>query len=360
MDTERIRNYLEEIVELAKTNEYTLLISVGFLAFLGAYALVYLVKVILISKLQQAAKYTESKLDDLVVNIVKSFGWPLYIAVATLVAVNLVDVNQGLITFLKTASMVVVSIYIIIALQQLIDYFVVRLVQNNEKGTSKQNPAVIRFMGTIGKVFLWVIGAIVIIQNLGYDVTALVGGLGVAGIAIAFAVQNVLEDLFSFVSIYFDKPFEVGDFIILSNGNMGTVEKVGVKSTRVRTLSGEELVVANTELTSAQLRNYHDLTKRRVEMFIGVVYGTPLKKLQRVNEIAKEAVEAQELAEFGRSHFAEFADSSLKFEIVFHVKTKEYKVYMDVLQEINLKIVEMFEKEKIEMAFPTQTIHLEK
>ncbi|MFW5702947.1 MAG: mechanosensitive ion channel family protein [Candidatus Dojkabacteria bacterium] len=360
MNTEEIQSRIKDFVDYLQDHEIAMLLTIGLLTFIVSYALVYIVKVLLISRLEKFSKNTESKLDDLVVKITKSFGWPLYIAIAAMVSTSLVAVNQTILEIIDVVSLVIVSIYIVIALQEVINYFVVRMVQKNAGSDTKQDPAIIQFMGTVGKIILWVLAIIFLIQNLGYDVTALVGGLGVAGIAVAFALQNVLGDLFSFISIYFDRPFQVGDFVVLQNGNMGTVEKVGIKSTRIRTLSGEELVVANTELTSAQLRNYSDLERRRVLMNIGVVYGTPLKKLQKVNEIVEKAVGSQELADFGRSHFHEFGDFSLNFEVVFHVNCKEYKAYMDVLQEINFEIVKGFEKEKIDMAFPTQTIHLEK
>ena len=197
------------------------------------------------------------------------------------------------------------------------------------------------------------------LSNLGINVTSLVAGLGVGGIAIAFALQNILNDLFSSFAIYFDKPFVVGDFIKIGE-HAGTVEKVGIKTTRIRSTTGEELIISNRELTSARVQNFKRLNERRSIFTIGVVYETTAEKLRRIPSIIQTIIESQSLNRFDRVHFKTFGDFSLNFEVSYYVQTTDYKKFMDTQEIVNLKIVEAFEKEGISMAYPTQTIYLEK
>jgi small-conductance mechanosensitive channel len=186
--------------------------------------------------------------------------------------------------------------------------------------------------------------------------------MGVAGIAIAFALQNVLSDAFSAFSIYFDKPFEIGDYIVVGEYS-GTVKKIGMKSTRVQLLQGEELVLANSVLTTTNVRNYKKMKKRRINFSFGVTYDTPTKKLKKIPDIIKDIINPEKLKyvyKLDRAHFTEFGDYSLKFDVVFYMDNKDYAIYRDTQQAINFAIREAFEKEGIEMAFPTQTIFLNK
>jgi len=219
-----------------------------------------------------------------------------------------------------------------------------------------------QFIPIIKKVILsilWVIAAIFILNNAGVNVTSLVAGLGIGGIAIAFALQSILEDMFSSFSIYLDKPFEIGDYIV-SGADSGTVKKIGIKSTRLETLEGPELIISNKELTTVRVQNYKRMQKRRVVMNVGVVYGTPLKKLKKIPIMVDKIFKSVEKADLLRVHFVEFGDSALKYQIVFHILSKDYDVYRDTNQEINFKLVDEFEKEKLEMAYSTHTLYLKK
>jgi small-conductance mechanosensitive channel len=203
------------------------------------------------------------------------------------------------------------------------------------------------------------VAGIFIMSNLGFDVTSLVAGLGIGGIAVALALQSVLSDVFSSFSIYFDKPFQAGDFIIVGQ-HMGIVKHIGIKSTRIQTLQGEELIISNKELTSARVQNFKKMEKRRITFTFGVTYQTPVKKLKKIPEMVKEIVAKIELADLDRVHFRKYGDFSLNFEVVYYVKIPDYGKYMDTQQEINLALKERFEKEGIEFAYPTQTIFLNK
>lgn len=217
----------------------------------------------------------------------------------------------------------------------------------------------VSMLGFLGKLVLWSLALLLILQNAGIDVTALVAGLGIGGIAIALAAQNVLGDLFASLSIVLDKPFVLGDFIIVDQ-HMGTVEHIGVKTTRLRSLSGEQLIFSNADLLKSRISNYKRMRERRVVFTVGVTYETPLEKLSALSAALGDIVRAQGRVRLDRAHFKSFGDSALIFEVVYYVLDADYNVYMDVQQAINLALVEHFQRQGIEFAYPTQTIYLGK
>lgn len=202
---------------------------------------------------------------------------------------------------------------------------------------------------------LWIIGAIFLLDNLGFNISAVVAGLGVSGIAVAIAAQGILGDLFNYFVIFFDHPFELGDFIIF-NDKLGTVEKIGIKTTRIRALSGEQLVVSNSDLTGSRVHNYKRMQERRVVFTIGVTYQTPAEQLEGIPVLIREIIEANGEARFDRSHFRNYGDFALIFESVYYVLTPDYAKYMDIQQEINLAIYRAFEERGIEFAYPTSKV----
>ncbi len=207
------------------------------------------------------------------------------------------------------------------------------------------------------RVGLWSTVVLLIISNLGYDVTALIAGLGIGGIAIGLAMQNILGDLFASLSIVLDKPFEVGDFIIVGD-LMGSVEKVGIKTTRVRSLSGEQLVFSNSDLLTSRIRNFKRMYERRVVFGFGVIYQTTPEHLEEIPRLVKGFVEEREMTRFDRAHFKGFGESSYDFEVVYYVLTPDYALYMDIQQMINLALVRAFAERGIEFAYPTRTLFL--
>lgn len=202
---------------------------------------------------------------------------------------------------------------------------------------------------------IWIVAFLAAIDNLGFDVTALVAGLGIGGVAVALATQNILGDLFASLSIVIDKPFVIGDFIIVGDA-LGTVEHVGLKSTRIRSLSGEQLVIGNADLLQSRIRNFKRMAERRVLFRLGVLYQTPAEKLERIPQMIRAAVEKQEKARFDRSHFVNFGDSSYDFESVYWVTSPEYLDFADIHHAICLDIVRTFEAEGVEFAYPTRTL----
>lgn len=203
-----------------------------------------------------------------------------------------------------------------------------------------------------------IILALIALDNLGVNITALMAGLGVGGIAVALAVQNILKDLFASLTIIMDKPFVVGDFIVVG-GQKGTVENIGVKTTRLRSLTGEELTIPNADLLESRIHNHKRMLERRVECSVGVVYQTPLETLKRIPGMIREIIESVERTRFERAHFKEFGASSLNVEIVYWVLSPDYQDYMNIHEAINFSIYERFQREHIEFAYPTQTIYID-
>ena len=206
---------------------------------------------------------------------------------------------------------------------------------------------------------LWSVILLLALDNLGFNITTLVAGLGISGIAIALAVQNILGDLLASLSIVLDKPFVLGDLIIVDE-HIGYVEHIGLKTTRVRSLYGEQLIFSNNDLLQSRIRNFKRMAERRVIFTIGVTYQTEVEKLEKIPGIIKEIIDKQDKARFDRAHFKTFADFSLNFEIVFWIIGSNYNLYMDILQSINLQIYRRFAEETIEFAYPTQTLFVEK
>lgn len=330
------------------------LVAIG--VFAGFLILFSALQSVLLRRLEKIAERTKTDIDETFLQIIRTIRPPFYSFLAFYFAVNFLN----LYSFFKTAIYAVLIAWVvyqaIVAFQILINY-VVR--KNLVKEKYKTDQATIKTLGKLSKGILWVVGVLFILSNLGVNITSLVAGLGIGGVAIALAMQNILGDLFSSFAIFFDKPFVIGDFIVVGE-HMGVVEKIGIKTTRIRSLRGEEIVVSNQELTAARVLNFKQMKERRVVFSFGVTYDTPSDKLREIPGIVKGIVQSIELARFDRAHFNKFDDSALTFEVVYYVKTSDYNKYMDTNQDIHFKIKEEFEKRDISMAFPTQTVYLHK
>jgi small-conductance mechanosensitive channel len=210
-------------------------------------------------------------------------------------------------------------------------------------------------LGVLARVVVWVVIFLLALQNFGVNITALITGLGIAGIAVALAVQNILGDVLASLSIVIDKPFVIGDYIVVDTFQ-GTVEDVGLKTTRLRSLSGEQIIFSNSELLKARIRNYKRMTERRATFTIGLQYDTPPDKVERVPQIIRELITSIPQTRLDRTHFQGFGDSALNIETVYFVLVPDYVLYMDIQQQINLTLLRRFAEEGIEFAFPTRTV----
>jgi small-conductance mechanosensitive channel len=245
---------------------------------------------------------------------------------------------------------------LLITSRLVVDFVIGAIGAQHQAGDGQPDPSIVSASGIIRSVVMLTAGSVLVLlalANLGVEVTPLITGLGIGGIAVALAAQSILGDLFGSLTILLDKPFLVGDFIIVGD-QMGTIEKIGIKTTRVRALSGEQLVFSNTDLLSSRIRNFKRMYERRVVFSVGVVYETPVEKLQRIPEIIRQSILTQPQTRFDRAHFNTFGAYSLNFEAVYFVTTPDYNRYMDIQQAINLELVRRFGEEHIEFAYPTQ------
>ena len=233
--------------------------------------------------------------------------------------------------------------------------FIYSFIEREENAEQKEKQA--GGLIAICNVLIWVLGCIFLIDNLGYNVTTLIAGLGVGGIAIALAAQAVLADLFSYFVIFFDKPFQIGDFVVVDDKS-GTIEYIGIKTTRIKTLNGEQLICSNKDLTDSRIHNYKRMEQRRIVFPLRITYQTNHKILSEIPGLVKKIIEAQQGVTFDRGHFSGYGDYSLNFEFVFYVLSSDYEVYMDKQQAIFLSIYAAFREKDIKFAIPTQNLFL--
>lgn len=313
----------------------------------------------LFRRLSKIASQTNNDFDDIIVQVFGRIPKSLYAFFFLLITLKFFLHLEDPVIKPVNGLLLILVVLEITRLAQALAFFFLRDSAFGKNKTSLQG------VKLIVKILLWVTAFLLILSNLGFNISALAASLGIGGIAIALALQNVLGDLFASFTIYFDKPFQVGDYIIIANtdGNGtqgGVVQKIGLKTTRIKTLQGEELVVSNKELTETRVRNFKQLDRRRVVFSVGVTYDTPSKKVEKIPGILQQVIEDAEEASLLRVHFKEFGAFSLNFEIVYYVESSDYNDYMDVQQNINFRIMKVFEKEKIEIAFPTQTLYMKK
>ena len=333
-----------------------LMALVSFIVFVVA---LLIFKGAIIHRLKKLAKKTKTEFDDNLIKFINGLHWHFYVFLSLFISLQFVTISASMDKFLNHIFIIFVVYYSVKFLQNIFDFAADKLKQKGKKEEAEHYSSVIEVLKKVVKGVLWAVAVIIVLSNFGYNVSTLAAGLGIGGIAIAFAFQTILGDIFASFSIYFDKPFKVGDFIIIGN-DMGTVKHIGIKTTRIQTLQGQELVMSNKELTETRVNNYKKMQKRRIAFTFGVEYGTKLKKLEKILEVVKEIFKKIKIADLDRVHFKQFGDFSLNFEVVYYVNKPDYLVYMDTQQEINFALKEGFEKEGIEFAFPTQTLFVKK
>lgn len=331
----------------------------SFAVFLATIGVLLLFKRYGIKKIKGLTQKTETDFDDHLIELVESIGWPFYVILSVFASFQFINIHHVIEKAFSYLIFVVIVFYVVKIIQGLLRYFIISLAKKKNSEGKKGDVSIIKLIGDIIKWSVWLIAVLLILQNFGLDITALIAGIGIGGIAIAFALQSILEDMFSCFSIYFDKPFEAGDYIVIGTES-GTVKKVGIKSTRIRTLQGEELVVSNKELTAAQVRNFKKLEKRRSVIELNIAMDTTSSKLKKITPMVQKIIEDIDLAVFSRSNFKLIGPYSYVFEVVFFVNAKEYSKYMEILETINYSIKESLEKEKIKLTYPVQRVVLDK
>ena len=333
----------------------------NYITAIGIFILVIVVvkifRLIVLKQLKKWAEKTQTTIDDFIIIGIQKSVVPIMYYGALYIAARTLKLSPDVNNILNIISIFVITFFAIRLLTSILNFSIVSYASKQEEGEQKTKQ--LKSISALAKLLIWAIGLIFLLDNLGVNISAVVAGLGIGGIAVALAAQTILGDLFSYFVIFFDRPFEIGDFIIVDD-KTGTVENIGIKTTRIRALSGEQLVLSNTDLTSSRVHNYKKLQRRRVVFQIGAIYQTPAEKLKIIPEMVKQIIVENPNAEFDRGHFKSFGDFSLNFEFVYYVLSSDYAVYMDIQQAINLKIYNMFEENGIEFAYPTQTLFLNK
>ncbi len=317
--------------------------------------LLHLVKLVAVRRLAALAARTATLLDDVAVAALSSTK-PLVILILGLYAgstvLELAPRTQLFVTRAALATgLIQVALWADAGLHGWLNRYRRHAADDPARATSAAA------IGFIARIALWSVILLMILDNLGFNITTLVASLGIGGIAVALAVQNILGDLFASLSIVLDKPFVIGDFIMV-DGVVGTVEYVGLKTTRVRSLGGEQIVFSNADLLNSRIHNMRRMQTRRAVFTLGVTYDTPEPVLREIPSIIERIIGEQENVSFDRAHFSAFNASSLDFEAVYIINTADYRAYMDVKQEIYFRLVKAFNERGIEFAFPTQTLHV--
>ncbi|MCA9367827.1 mechanosensitive ion channel family protein [Candidatus Kaiserbacteria bacterium] len=327
--------------------------------FVGLTVLFWLLRAVVLGRAKALSARSSNTVDDVIVDAVGSIKASVYSFVALYAALSFFTLPTWLSHTLDALFYFMLVWQFIVFVSCFIKYFVERFIEKDEDGDGLIDPnaaTAADLITLISKIVMWTLGIIFVLSNLGIEVTSLIAGLGIGGVAIAFALQGILSDLFASFSIYFDRPFRVGDFIVIG-ANMGTVERIGVKSTRIRTFQGEELVVSNAELTTTRIQNFKRMRERRIATQFGITYETPQDKVQMVNGIIERIFEDMPKARLDRTHFASFGDSALVFEVVYFVESADYNEFMNLQQQFNFTLLERFAEIGIGFAYPTQTIY---
>ncbi|GAC1630769.1 MAG: mechanosensitive ion channel family protein [Nevskia sp.] len=346
-------SHLDRVLVRNPLSDWLVAIAVSFAILLS----VYLVKRLFVRRLSKLAQRTSTRLDDALVDAAESTKLWLTFFVALYFGSQYLDLGKKTEGILDKAVTVAAFLQVGLWIGALLDYWVASSRQR-AAATDLGATTSLAALSFIGKLLLWLIMLLFILDNLGINVTALVASLGIGGIAVALAVQNILGDLFASLSIVIDKPFVIGDAINVDTYS-GTVEHVGLKTTRVRADTGEQLVFSNSDLLKARLRNYKRMTERRVVLALDVVFTTPPDVIETVPALLREIIEAQKDTRYDRAHMKALAASAYQFELVFWMTTPDYGVYMDTRQAILLAIVRAFAAKEIEIAFSSQSLRID-
>lgn len=321
-------------------------IVIAAIAFVFFTLLFYLVQKIILYRLEKVAQKAEMKAGDVFVHILASIKPPFYYFVAFYLGFGFLNTNEIVKKIFYIILIIAIVYQVILSIQIFIDYLVRRSMGHEREREAKSALSIIK---TISSVILWSLGALFVFSNLGINITSLVAGLGIGGIAIALAMQNILKDLFSSFAIYLDKPFAIGDYIAVGKEE-GIVKQIGVKTTRLRALQGEEIIISNQELTSARIQNFSKLKERRVTFDFKISSKTPKSRIEKIPGIVKELVKKIEDANFDQIYLTSFDKDSLNYELAYSVESNNYKIFLSVQEKVLLSLRETFEREKIDLA----------
>jgi small-conductance mechanosensitive channel len=338
-----------------KLSPYELILAVTvFSAVLGG---LLIVKAFIARQLRRLALRQGLELLGYPEHIVNATRFPFLCGVALLAAISQLDLTPHYDKLVHFAWIIVLVSQVALWANEMVSVWVQRAFARHRE-INPSGATHLMVAGLVARIVLWSIATLVTLDNLGFNISTLMASLGIGGIAVALAVQNILGDVFSSVSIALDKPFVIGDFIVVDS-YMGTVEYVGLKTTRIRSLGGEQIVFSNTELLKNRIRNYKRMQERRVQFEFGIAYETATEDIERIPAMVRTIITDGVLdTRFDRAHFKAYGDSALLFEVVYYVLVPDYNKYMDIQQTINLELLRQFRKRGITFAYPTQTLYI--
>jgi small-conductance mechanosensitive channel len=323
-----------------------LLSSLLFIGFI-------LLKELVFHRLFNITLKTKNKTDDLIITLLRALNWPFYLFLSVYITSRQIAFQDSASQLLSIITWLILAFYSINVLRNFLVYLFQKATNRELSETQKT-----LFRGVI-QFCLWSLVIITVLQNIGIKIEGLIAGLGIGGIAIAFALQSILTELFASLSLYLDRPFEIGDFVIVGKEDMGTVEHIGLKSTRLRSLQGEELIVSNKELTEVRIQNFKRMTNRQVKFRLNLEFGLSAKVIKTIPELIKKIIEHEEMVDFESAHLISIDNSALMYEIVYNISSPDFGTYRRIHQNVLLSMIADFEKQKIHVAYPTQTIKLE-
>lgn len=361
LSTEFIKNLLPDLaytLPYLGAVDFTLPLA-ALVVFVALNAVFWLLRRIIIERLKALSAKTSTDIDDVFIDAVRGIKSWVYSIISIYIAAQFFALPSWLDTTATAVFLFAIVWQAINIAGCFIKYFVVKFIEKDEDGDGQVDPNAATasdLITLISKIVLWSLGGLFVLSNLGIEVTSLIAGLGIGGIAVAFALQGILSDLFASFSIYFDKPFRIGDLIVVG-ADTGTVEKIGIKSTRIRTLQGEELVVSNAELTTARIQNFKKMKERRIRTEFGVTYETSREALEKIPSVVEQIFKDLDGGRLDRVFFTTFGDSALMFEMVYYVESSVYTDYLGIQQKFNFALMKEFDKLGVEFAYPTQMIY---
>ncbi len=328
--------------------------GVAALVLMVAHPTVRVVIRIVAGRLEALSRRTPGRVDEMLAKLLrKTKGFVVLALAAWIASAALTPEWMGRIGRLaQLAILLQIGLWAADVVQWTLDRYRSRQLED-DPGTA----TAIGALGFLAQIAVWSVVLLTALSVMNFEIGPALAGLGVGGIAVALAVQNILGDLFASLSIIFDRPFVIGDFIIVGD-HRGTVEHVGLKTTRLKSLSGEQLIFSNSDLLSSRVQNFKRMEERRILFNFGVQYDTGYEKLKQIPDVVREAVEEAENCRFDRAHFADFGDSSLDFEVVYFMTVPEFPAFRDAQQKINLALYRRFEEIGVSFAFPTRTLHM--
>ena len=331
---------------------------IALLSAILIYLLLTFLKKFSQGQLKKITRKTKTEIDNFIVDLIRRIKPGLLLIFSVYTTSKTLLLSDGARTFVNLMAIFALFFQIGLWMVALIDFWIKK--QADKNGHQGENATTLNVVSVVAKTFIWVIILLLALDNLpNVDITTLVTSLGIGGIAVGLAVQNILSDLFSSITIALDRPFVLGDFITFGDYS-GTVENVGLKSVRLRSLTGEQIIVSASDLLQSRIKNFNKINYRRVVLQLGVTYQTSHENMKNIPEWTKNIIKKHEKAIFDRAHFINFNSSSLDFEIVYHLDDTDFMLMMDTQHEINLEILKSFEEKGIEFAYPTQSIFVEK